>query len=1016
MNKIDVKIQIDKEKSKEEKEKKAQEIKRKKKLMYDPYGMPAQKKFAELHEKATRFARPDKLDAKMFRNNMCPCCMLPTRNTPLNCCGSSLAEIGKTSRTLKHYFQILIFLIVVFSLIFFLGSVPHLVFNPDIATCILSSCTDEDRERNMNAYFQSVHKANSTSFSEQQFGIMCLTMVIVIFVCKYIFFFYLFRQYKKHDVKKKTPGDYTVHAHNFNNSSKKSELVFAICDFLKDDDIMIKDGKTKIKLSENYIAEISRIHNIHNLTELTSKYINKIKEKKILNRKGNYDSAKMTKIEDKISKYKQEIKRINKEDKKANYTGEAFVTFSSLEIPGQIINNEWKVIWKKYFSKKPYFLKAPEPSDVIWSNFGISPWNRLARIFLSYFFAAFLILVSFVAILGVKVAQENSNLEEEENKLKMYAYMIMIIGVIVVINFILRKILILVSIIEQRKFFSLLESSKIFKVSLALFLNTGIIILITSFTIIDQDKIHQLFHSKGIVINVQMLMLISLSTPILWSLLNPFHFLRFLSRKIMENKLKNKKNQVLQLEANAAFERNNFELDFKYYSIFKTITIALFYQPVVPYGPILAVIELVLWFLCDKYVLINRCAKPQELDFSFTLNMLSYFDIFLILLPLGNAVFITQVFGGQNNPLLIAALVLTFMEAFIIRINVLFKCCKCCYTFDEKDVDYHKVKYQFRSYRQENPLTSILYKYDKQKKKMVSNRDLDKPGEEPDDDINLLNIINLIGMQQGRAFGGNNRVFVQDEAFVFNDLQAPQGAYNRGQTYTDYQNNYFDNYEALLINRGANAYMQYNQNYFDNPQDNQGYYYQNTYNQQGAQNQANYAPANYFDNVIGQFVHPLDQQYQGNVNPNSVPVNTDQPYGQNPTYANPGQVNPNPTYVQPSPNPAPTDQQFFPGQNNANHYGGPPPQGGLVDNQNPNYNHYGGTQPQQNAPYNGYGNGQPQGDVNYNPYGNAYGNNNQNQYDNNQPGNYFDNQRYSNNNNPYGNGGANPYGYGGNYR
>ena len=70
------------------------------------------------------------------------------------------------------------------------------------------------------------------------------------------------------------------------------------------------------------------------------------------------------------------------------------------------------------------------------------------------------------------------------NKTKVYGFLLMIIGIIVIINFVLRKILILVSVKEERKFYSELESSKIFKVSLALFINTGIIVLVTSLTIV----------------------------------------------------------------------------------------------------------------------------------------------------------------------------------------------------------------------------------------------------------------------------------------------------------------------------------------------------------------------------------------------------------------------------------------------------------------------------------------------------------------------------------------------------
>ena len=1040
MNQVDKKIDNELKKKNNIEKVKKQSPSQKKKKIYDPYKMPAVLKFAEMHEKATRFAKLNKMDPKEFQKTMCPCCLLPTSNQPLSCCGNSLADIGKVSRTMKQYFQYLIFLMIIFVIMFFFASVPHFIANPDISNCILVGCTES--YIGINNYFMKI--VGNNTFMGDQLSIMCFVVVLLVFVAKYSFFFYLYKQYKRNDTKRKTAGDYTIHCHNFNDSSKKSEIIFELCDYFKDKKIIIDKGRQQIQLSEEHIFEISRIHNIHNLAELTTNYMKYIKKKKILNRKGNYDSDKMTKIEDSIRKLKGEIAKINKVEKKANFTGESFVTFNSLEIPGKLINNEWKVIWKKFFSNKPYFLKAHEPYDIIWSNFGISPWNRLGRIFISYILAFILIGVSFGAIIVVKNVQNNTEIsslsDDDEHILfkygKIYGFLMLIIGIIVVINFVLRKILILVSLKEERKFFSVLESSKIFKVSWALFINTGIVILVTTTYILELDDYGPLLDPQGIIINVQMIMLISLSTPLIWSLMNPFHLLKWFKKRSMINELKKPQNHVLQLEANTAFERNNFELDFKYYSVFKTVCIAFFYQPVIPYGPLLAVIEILLWFLCDKYVLINRCSKPQELDFSFTIAMLSFFDIFFVLFPVGNLVFIRIFFKNDTaHPFLIAATVLVFMEAFIIRINVLFKCCKCCYNFEEKNENYFKVKYQFKSYRQENPLTSNLLRMGK--KAIKSGTKIDVNAEENNDneegEIDLLNIIHLIGTQQGRVYGGGERVFVQDEAFVFNDLQNPNTIMGGG-IYNDNPigGNNFNGYEALMMNNAANAYMNYNQNFYENPADMYGYAPQNTQGnglQYGNQQMnANYAN-NYFNNIYGQFQQIQDYAYQPDnaftgytQNPNSIPI------GNNPAY------NPTTTPYQNQGIPQNTTDQRYTGITGntgiqgGNHYGAPPPPEPKPQ-VNPNYNHYGNNEADQINQQRNTGYTQNAFDFT-NP---TPGQNNQyadqNQYENTNNGNYFDQPNANNNaygnrtsnpynnrpSNPYGNNPDNAYGYGGGY-
>lgn len=1005
-------------------DKKISQSKEKKKLLgpkpVNAYSIPALQKYAEMHEKATRFARPDQMAAVDFKKTLCPCCLLPTRNTPLNSCTPSLKAIGKISRSIKEYFQYLIFMMCVFFIVFMMSCLPHIIVNPPIVKCVLTGCSSSLEK--LKEYFDTIH--DGESFETNQFSIMCLATVLTLFVAKYLFFYFMYRQHKRNDAKRKTPGDYTVHAHNL-KGKKKSEIVFEICDQLKDSKVAIRGGRQEIKLSEYYISEISSIHNISNLTDLTMGYMQMMKDEKKYRTKGEYNSKKYKNLKKKMEAKKTEIDRITKTGKKTNFTGEAFVTFTSLDIPPQIINNEWKVLWKKYFSKKIYYLKAHEPSDIIWGNFGISGFNRIMRIIFSYLIAILLVGLSFLAIYWVKKFQKNTKSKVDDktetflNKARIYGFLGIITFIIILINFILRQIMIILSRKEYRKFFTEFEYSKVFKVSFALFMNSGIIILITTNSIMEKNAYNALFDTNGIVINIQLLMLISLTTPFLWTITNPFHFLKWIKRRMMIKKLKDPKNNILQLEANTAFERNLFTLDFRYYSILKTTAIAFFYAPVIPFGLLLAGLEMIIWFICDKILVVNRISKPKDLNFVFTLEMLSYFDIFLVLLPLGNIIFQEYYFDADiNNPMSIAALVLTLLEAFVIRINVLFKCCKCCVQFEEQDIDYAKIKKRFKSYRQTNPMTSQIYRFDKKNKKMISKKDLDgkKPdpgseGTEGDDngEINLFNIIHMIGTQG--LTSGDNRMYVQDQAYAYQELQGDQqqGNYNPGMYSNDINpyNQGYANINDLILNQQVDLYMDYNNNYFDDNMYNQNL---QTYNQQpvnyndnpnmGDQNVPvnQNQNANFFDTVFNEFGNlPADNYFQDQNYGNQQPMNTigmGQPNYGNPIYTNPNDVQ-NTNLVQ-DPNNYNNQQQFFPGNydnTNGNSY---PDQG--YGNDQPNYNNYaqGGG---------GYDN--PQQGINYGDTG---------MYDNNQANpNYFDPNNNNYPANPNNNNGNQGYGQPGDY-
>lgn len=993
------------------------QITKNKSKKFKPYKMPADLQLAKLHRKASRFAIPDKLPPKEFATNLCPCCLNLTRNRPLMFCSTSLKSIGRASQSAKEYFQFLIFMICVFVIIFLFFGVPIFAQNPNLASCFLSGC-----QKNADDIFLKFRLLDTSEDFKDSYPLhFIFVAVLLIFISKYIFFYFLYKQNKSWDKKRKTPGDYTVHFHNLKGSTK-AEITLEICNALNKKKIYIANNKNqRIRMSEHYISELSRVHNIHNLTELTSKYVILIKKKKIKEKKGKNNTDHYKKICKELNEVKEKIKKINQTSKKANFTGEAFVTFTSIKIADQVVQNEWTVLWSKYFSSKPYILKAREPQDIIWGNFGISNWNRLGRIFASYFIAMVLITGSFFLIYGVKKLQSTYK-EDFELTLNTdsviintgitYGYLGIVVLIITLINWVLRKILMVLSRKEERRFFTELEYSQIFKISVALFLNTGMVILLTTNWIHNQEGQDALFSSNGIIINIQLIMLISLSNPILWTILSPFHFLNWYKRRKITKQLKDPNNKILQAEANQAFEGPAFNYSFRFYSILKTFGISMFYALVIPWGLIIGVIEMLLWYMCDKYVLLKRCKKPIELDFAFTLEMLAYFDMFLFLLPFGTFIFSRFYVNDPSiHVFVLVALVLCFLEGFVIRISVLFKCCVCCGKSKEKDIEYYKVKAKFKSYRQYNPITSTIYKFNRKNKQVSASEIADtknRQQKEDDGEINLMNIIHLIGTGNFQEFQ-SDRVYVEDEAFCMQNLGSAQDTpYGANTNQLNSVNS--DQYGDLNLNRQANVFFQY-QNHFDFDENSGPSYYPEPPTPQtpppnnGGYQNPQQTQANYFDNfgqVFGQFANydttndvayydPVTNQVYSDPNGN-VPlqvIQEDQQLPQNNAF----------NFPNPSPTPA---------------YG----QGGGRYSANPNptqaFNHY-GQSPNTGRQYS----------HSVNPYGNQYGTPgvgnhinyaDRNQYENpnNQAGgNYFDHLNQGGNR-QYG-GGGNPGNYGGNY-
>lgn len=287
-----------------------------------------------------------------------------------------------------------------------------------------------------------------------------------------------------------------------------------------------------------------------------------------------------------------------------------------------------------------------------------------------------------------------------------------VVLIILTINYLLRIVIVRFSHFERRKSHTEFLSSQIRKVFVFLFANTGLIVFftirqLTSFT----DNFEALFNEKGLVYEIQLVMAVSLVSPLLWSLVHPFHLIRTLRYRLVRRLLRSsdRSNRLIQSEVNRIYEKNHFDFAFKYYQILKTMCIALFYQLLVPFGLLMGLLELGFYLVSDRFSLARRCLKPREYNFVLTLSVLSNFDFCLIFLPLGYIVTIKYFFGQEPSFLLYLCLGLTLFEALIINLHLLFACCRRCDQFATESVDFETVGFRFKTYDQVNPATSDLF-------------------------------------------------------------------------------------------------------------------------------------------------------------------------------------------------------------------------------------------------------------------------------------------------------------------
>ena len=321
------------------------------------------------------------MNEEEFEKYTCPCCFLPSNVQSLSFRNATLQNIGRVSLRMKEYFQILLFFITVFVILFLFNSVPLLIANPSIGKCVFSFCSQNLTE--LSGFYSSIY--SNTSFAFSWIDIMLLVSLVIIFGFKYWFVVFLIQQNKEHNKMSTNVAKYSIHASNLQSSSIQ-EIKQEVIDSYNALQLLDEKGERR-KISEENIIEVSRVQNTNELYHLMIGLVAKVKQLKIMRIRTPKKLKKIENVSKKIDKIKSKILSL----KNSNYTREAFIIFDCESIPKQLETTKWKRFYKKYVINELFFATAVEPIDIIWENFTDSEQKRVLKILFSYLAALFIL-------------------------------------------------------------------------------------------------------------------------------------------------------------------------------------------------------------------------------------------------------------------------------------------------------------------------------------------------------------------------------------------------------------------------------------------------------------------------------------------------------------------------------------------------------------------------------------------------------------------------------------------------
>ena len=450
------------------------------------------------------------------------------------------------------------------------------------------------------------------------------------------------------------------------------------------------------------VVKVNMVYNIRKYLRAVKRYLILQKEVKILRHKGMEYSKEYRQLKTKLDAALDQLYNIKREYEDraklgSKFTGVAFVSLMKQRQASDLLQKANRRVFRFRFTRvRTTIAPAPHPTDVRWKNYGLSKTQKVFRLSLTMVIATVLMAVSFFLIYNLSRIQLKLYNQNNGN-FGVYVVALVISLVISIINVVLRLALRFSTKLERTETFTDFESSVVWKIALAIFLNTAIITLFANYS----SGEFNVFQAKGILIQLGFIMTINMVVTGTFTFFDVEYFYILYRRYTSVKKIYN--GELLQVEANDAFENQEFELALAHFNAVRALAIALFYQSVFPFGLIFGVIEVGYAYWAYKWQFVYRAQRPRVLNIDFSIQMVRFFELLIFICGLGYFVF-DLILLPAFNPLSALILAISAFEAVVLPADELLAALRGRRVYSEKT--YNEARLDFTSeYDRLNPMT-----------------------------------------------------------------------------------------------------------------------------------------------------------------------------------------------------------------------------------------------------------------------------------------------------------------------
>ena len=603
---------------------------------------------AEKHKLASRVHKPK---IPLYDDEYCECCgnIIENEQFEADCPIADLVSLGGC---FPLYFHLIKYCIKILLIAFLVAGISTIFSNlfisvkDGISTQVSNWNTKETTLIDICIYQISglvIATSNSPDISSETYTINIIVQTILSFIATImmIIYFIRFKTTQKQFILELrqnlvSPSQYTVMLFGLRGISfTKTDILYYLKRFLDQKDISLVKKLVICYDIDNIIKKNEEI------SKIKKKYT--IIQKKLVKEQKSSFVERFEKIEDLKKQIKNfeaeeaaqknlredEIRKMYAQDDGFQKSGVVFVSFASREILLQFVKAtkssclfkwliksiywlSWGFFFKSYLIKGKFvkIRQALEPSDIIWENFTIHPFEAFVKRIMTTFITIIVSLICFCLLCIFSYAKQAN----EANILIQIACSLSV----VIFNQLLMDASTLLTKYEKQPSHTENEVSRALKLIGALFFNTAftspLVTIYMNFVHVsnsDWGQFCQNLNQVSYEITVAMTFL-SVTNALVSPLLAYFDFF-YLYKNIQQFILKHKKTTThTQEEINSIFEYQNADIAIIYARVMKTVIFTAFYAPIIPICIPVAILGLVLNYYIQKYLLVKRNSSPLE--------------------------------------------------------------------------------------------------------------------------------------------------------------------------------------------------------------------------------------------------------------------------------------------------------------------------------------------------------------------------------------------------------------------